>query len=149
MNFEDNNIAYPVSYTLDNNTLLDNLYKKTNELVNIINVKKTGIYGDVEALTSQKWLFDSTPTQFKEVFWITVECGTLPNTGTTNTAHNLAMTTNWEIANFYGVAKDPTAVNWIKIDHLIDIDATNINITTTSDLTAYTVSRVTIEYVKP
>ncbi len=80
----------------------------------------------------------------------------MANTGTTNIAHNITgINNNWSFTRIYGVAFSPVATRWIPLPNggpafevQLDVDATNINITTTANLTAFTSSTVILEFFK-
>jgi len=145
-----------VAYSQDDKQLLRNIYRKTNELVYIINTKDTGIFNDEEFFTSQQWYVGKDQARQQMIFRKVIEFGALPNTGTTNVAHNLnpggTINNTWDFVKIYGTAKDPVTPQWIPLAHpaiTIVITNTNVSITTTANLSAYTETRVILEYTKP
>jgi hypothetical protein len=152
MNNEENFLASEVAFSQDQGQLIMDMYRKINDLVTIINAKTTGIYNNEEYFTCERWHLNARRGQPKALYKITVDCGALPNAGTKNIAHGLPLAATWDIVNIFGVAKNPTTPIWIQIgekDMTVDINATNIVITTLVDFSAYTTSYVTIVYIKP
>lgn len=85
-----------------------------------------------------------------------VDFGALPNTGTKSVPHNITVTGSTIWTRYYATATypgssgipipyaSPTLANNIEIN----VDATNVNITTGSDRTAYTTTYVILEYLQ-
>jgi len=149
---QENLLAYNVAYSQDDKQLLRNIFRKTNELVNIINTKDTGIFNDEEFFTAQQWNVGKDQGEQQVLYRKAFDAGALPNIGTLTVAHNLSLDANWDFIKIYGTAKDSTGVQWVPLAHpdiTIVIDNTNINITTTSNLSAYTTTRIILEYTKP
>lgn len=144
--------------------LIVRLYQQINLIAVVLNVKDTGLYPLEEFINGQQFFpnpaYDSTtgtnPAQ-RQVYRKVINFGALPNTGTTNVAHGLTITTGYTFTRIYGCTSDtagssylplpfasPTLVENIKLS----VDATNVSITTGSDRTAYTVTYVILEYLK-
>ena len=148
MNSQNNTLAIPVSYSRDNEQLIMNIHRGVNDLVNIVNLKDMAIYDKTEQFTCQLWYL-KTPSRPETIQRIVVDFGALPNTALKNVAHNLAVIADWNFQKIYGVAKDPVAIVSIPIAHpdiTVRVTATNVEITTTSDLSAYTQCFVILEY---
>lgn len=87
---------------------------------------------------------------------MTINFGTLPNTGTKSVAHNIPITVGVTFTRIYATASDTAGSLYIPIPFVettgneiqIDVDATNVNITTTSDRTNFTICYVVLEYIK-
>jgi hypothetical protein len=125
-----------------------------------INVRDTGQYTDNESLPGQLFYVtttaDSTP-----VFRKRVTFGGLPNAGTTSIAHNIPFTAAYTVTRLYGAATDPGAtlrgipIPFVNVSGAepvgnveLNVDATNVNITTTGNGTNFTRCFVVIEYTK-
>jgi len=145
------------------------LTQRINDLSIQINLKDTGIYSELEFVNSQvffpnpAWssITSQYPTQ-RQVFRKVINFidGTtvlsLPNTGTTSVPHGITIDANTSFTRIYGAASDPstsfiplpyaspTAANNIELD----VDAVNVNITTGSDRTGYTICYIILEYIK-
>lgn len=104
-------------------------------------------YSTSETVTNKRWLGS---TVYRKV----VDCGALPNTGVTNTNHGIIGID--EVINMVVVAKNSASSLWAQFDYDIDGTArlaciltnTQVQITATSDLSAYTQSYAVIEYTK-
>ena len=141
-----------VYYSPNKETLLLNIFNKVNDIVYTINTKDTGIYNNEEFFTCQQWYVDRGQNQ-KSILWRKAyNIGALPNSATINIAHGLPLTTDWDFIKIYGTAKDPIAIQSIPLSNpniSIMISTVNINITTTANLSAYTNTKIILEYIKP
>lgn len=143
--------------------LLVRLYQNVNNISIALNTKDTGYYTTQEFVNGQLYfpnpaLNSSTPTvaSYRQVFRTTVNFGALPNSGTKSVPHNIAITDAFTFTHIYGTASDVTGNSYIPLPFVdtsgnnieLNVDATNINIITTSDRTNYTVCYVVVEYLK-
>ncbi len=126
-----------------------------------MNLKDTGVYSLDEYVSAQTFFPDLTVSQKpRPAYRKVIDFGGLPNTGTTSVAHGIAFDTNSIGTRIYGTATDPSAapagLRKIPIPYAsptlannieIDIDSTNVNITTGSDRTAFTKCIVVLEYL--
>lgn len=143
--------------------VLVQMYQQLANMAYVINLKENAYYVPVEFLNGQ--LYQPTtidPTtdvnSYRNVYRKVISCGALANTGTTSTAHGISIsTTTFTFTRIYGAASDQTGKNFIPLPYAsptdannieLSVDATNINITTGSNRTAFTVSYVVLEYVK-
>lgn len=144
--------------------LIIRMYQNINAIALAVNTKDTGYYPLFEMVNSQLWFPDPTATSastpqpnYRQVVRKVINFGTLPNTGTTSVAHGITFTTKSRMTRLYGTAIDPlnrlylplpyaspTAANNIELN----CDATNVNVITGSNRTAYTVCYIVIEYIK-
>jgi hypothetical protein len=144
--------------------LLVRLYQNVNNIANVLNLKDTGYYTTQEFVNGQSYfpnpLFNSStaPTAtYRQVFRTTVNFGALPNTGTKSVAHNINVTNGFTFTRIYATASDVSGNTYIPIPYVdvltgndiqLYVDATNVNIITTSDRTNYTACYVVVEYIK-
>ncbi len=144
--------------------LLVRMYQNLNIMSQVLNIKDSGYYSLLEFVNGQKFFINpalnsttSTQPTYRQVFRTTVNFGALPNTGTKSVAHNIAPTTNFSFTRLYGAASDQAGKNYIPIPYAsasgadnieLNADATNVNITTASDRTAFTLCYVVLEYIK-
>lgn len=129
------------------------------------NSKDIGLYEPIELLNGQKYYYptppaDKNPNTKREVYRKVIECGILPNAGTTVIAHGIVGIGNtWMFTRIYGTAREPAGVAprpyFIPIPNggvtrpiEIMVDTTSINLTTTVNLSMFTYSIVILEYVK-
>lgn len=144
------------------------LTQTLNDISLAINAKDTGFYPLEEFVCGQAFfpnpalssLTATTPVQ-RYVFRKVINFGTLPNAGTTSVAHGISFTANFTLTRLYGAATDPGAsLRYIPIPFVnvsgaepvgnieINLDVTNVNITTTGNGTNFTNTYVVIEYLK-
>ncbi len=101
----------------------------------------------------------------RQVFRKVIAFGALPNAGTKSVAHGIDtlpqdLPNNYigfSFTRIYATATDPVNELYIPIPYAsnvaanvieINVDATNVNITTASNKTAYTITYVVLEYIK-
>jgi hypothetical protein len=86
-----------------------------------------------------------------------VNFGTLPNTSTKSVPHGIGISATYSGTQFTVVATDPVGLTMIPIPYAsattaniieFNVDAVNVNITTNSDRTNYTICLIVIEYLK-
>ena len=156
----ENITATKVNFSQNDKELLRNIFRKINDFVYIINAKDTGIYNDEEVFTSQQWYVNRPINQQKMIFRKIVDVGTLPNVATTSTSHELnrdatgaviPITADWDIIRIRLKAFDPAGIIWIDASDpriTISVDATDIDVTTIDDFSAFTQCGVILEYTK-
>lgn len=118
------------------------------------NNKDIGSYETTELVNGQRY-FGANPQTKRTIYRKVVECGALPNATTTTTAHGISgIGTGWMFTRIYGSARNVTP-QFIPIPNAgatypveIMVDATNINITSTVDLSGFTYSLIILEYYK-
>ncbi len=132
---------------------------KTN--ADVTNTKESGFYNIVEQVNNQKYFTDGDTQEFRSVYRKVVNFGALPNSATKSVAHGISTTEDFSFTRMYATATDPAAAtvnSAIPIPYVdpnalangieLNVDATNVNITTAADYTAYTICYVVLEYVK-
>ena len=134
------------------------LRQSVNNHALVLNIKDSGYYLPAEFINGQ--LFWPNPTNgsnnYRQVYRILVNFGVLPNTGTKSVPHGIAnIGTTFSFTRIYATASDPINFVYIPIPTMqtlgeiyMTVDATNVNITTTFDATAYTICYVILEYLK-
>lgn len=141
--------------------LLVRLYQNLGKMATVLNVKDTGIYQLTEFVNGQTFfsnpLYNSStavsPTP-RQDYRMVINFGALPNNTTKSVAHNIAVNSATVFTRIYATATTPGTAG-IPIPYVsssnpvqINVDATNVNITTTTDMTAFTTVIVVIEYLK-
>lgn len=144
--------------------LIVKLYQHINILSLALNAKDTGYYATEEFVNGQQFFPNPTlssstsrsPVQ-RQVFRKVIDFGALPNTATKSVAHGITMGAGFTLTRLYGAATNPST-SYIPLpfasptalaDNIqLDMDATNINITTGKNQTAYTTCYVVIELIK-
>lgn len=144
--------------------LLVRLYQNLNKVSIAINKKDTGIYDTSEFVNGQTFFPNpvvppgATNIQ-RQVYRKVINFGALPNNAAKSVAHGLTIAAGsaCSFTRIYGTASNPAALTFIPIPYassvaggIIELSVTSANvvITTASDLTAYTVCYVILEYLK-
>lgn len=144
--------------------LLIRMYQNITNISIALNQKETAIYPLTEMVNSNQWFPNpatSATTARAPAYrgnWRTVvNFGALPNAGTKSVAHNLTPTANWSWTKLEAYATNPVTFAGLQIPFAsptlnenikLTIDATNVNITTAIDYSAYTICYVVIEMLK-
>lgn len=144
--------------------LLVRLYQNINTISIVLNAKDSAIYDEEEFVNGQSFpplptTPGNTPQPSRQVFRKIVEFGALPNTATKSVAHGITITSGFNFTRIYATASDksgagtsyipiPYASNTLANNIELNVDATNVNITTGIDRTAYTDTWVILEYLK-
>ena len=157
-------------YSVDVNSpefkeLLVRLYQNVNNIAIVLNTKDSGLYERSEFVNGQLYFSDPTlssqtnvtPVQ-RQVYRLVVNFGPLPNAATKSVAHGIPITNGYSFTRIYATATDPVAHSYLPIPYAsctdvahnieLNVDATNVNITTGIDRTAYTIVYAVVEYLK-
>lgn len=135
-----------------------------NDMANVVNAKETGLYPLMEYACSNSifpnpaYLPSSNASQIdRPVFRTTLNFGALPNTGVKSVPHNISVSAGLVWTRIEAVATDTTGLTGLPIPYAspvlannisIDVDATNVNITTGSNRTNYNICVVVLEYIQ-
>lgn len=134
-------------------------------IVDAVNKKEGSLYYPQELGNFQVYFTSGAPYVFRNVYRMVVDFGALPNAGIKSVAHGIqginpaSGPSTFSFTRIYATASNQTnaAESFIPIpwasasgtDNIqITIDATNVNITTTSNKSGYTITYVVLEYVK-
>jgi hypothetical protein len=142
--------------------LLVRLYQNINNISLAINLKDTGYYDQQQFVNGQKYFpnpaLTSSSSQtpvYRPVTRKVINFGALPNAASKSVAHGLTVTADWSFTRIYGTATNPST-SFIPIPFAsptlnqiikLEVDATNVIITTAIDQTAYTICYVVLEYL--
>jgi hypothetical protein len=144
--------------------LLIRMYQNLNLMALTVNMKDSGFYVTDEFVNSQQFfsnpaltsLSTTTPT-LRNVFRTVVNFGALPNAGIKSVLHNIDPNSAFTFTRIYGATSDTTGLTYLPLpfadsagtDNIqLDVDQFDVNITTTSDRTNYTVTYIILEYLK-
>ena len=141
--------------------LLVRMYQNLGLMATVLNTKDTGIYQLTEFVNGQRFFSNpaynsSTAVQPtpRQDYRMVINFGALPNSTTKSVAHNIAVNAGTTFTRIYGAATDPDTLG-IPIPNVdatnpvaINVDPTYVNITTVTDMTAFTSVIVVIEYLK-
>lgn len=156
---EGNYVSEQFDLPEDREEIDSKLKTSIEEIAKMVNRKDTGQYEEYEIQTNQTWPSD-TPQEKRDIFRKIIDTGTLPNAGTITTAHGITgIDNNWFLTRIDGTAQEPAGAGlrpfYIPIPNAgaiypveIMVDTTNINITTTVNLSAFTKSYVVLEFYK-
>lgn len=142
---------------------LVNLLQTVNNIALVTNIKETGYFYPQEFVNGGVYFPNPALTSStaqapigRQVVRMVVNFGTLPNAGTTSVAHGISNFADpSSCTRIYGAATTP-GTSWIPIPFSsptlnenikITVDATNVNITTAIDYSAYTKCYVVVEYI--
>lgn len=144
--------------------LLVRLYQNVNLMAIALNIKDSGYYDTQEFVNGQ--LFFPNPANnsamgkaavYRQVARLTIIFGALPNTATKSVPHGLTPNSSWTFTRIYGAASDTTGFNYIPLPYAspvlannieLNVDATNVNVTTGSNRSNFNVSYIILEYLK-
>lgn len=128
---------------------VNDLYQRT---ASSINTKEGGLYLPEEKTNGQQYFDPLNPQKNKNVYRMVVDFGALPNMTSKSVAHNIVgWNSDFRLTRAYGAATDPIALEALPIPNdgiLLSINSTNVTVTTTSNLSAYTSTTIVIEYAK-
>lgn len=141
------------------------LRQSINNIALLLNIKDTGYYLPAEFINGQLFFPnpdgtvtapDKKATVYRQVYRIVVNFGALPNAATKSVAHNIGdINSQFTFTRIYGAASNTTGLNYIPIptsqalgEIYITVDATNVNITTAYDASAFNMCYVILEYIK-
>lgn len=143
---------------------LTKLRQDINNIALLLNIKVSGYYPLTEFVSGKLFFPDPSlnslspqPPTYRQGFITSVICGALPNTGTINIPHGLSPTNTWSTVEIRGSATDPVGLNYISLPYSspilannisVDVDATNVSITTGSNRSNFTISYIILEYIK-
>lgn len=131
-----------------------------NDLAINTNLRDVGMYNTLELINGQQFFRTSAtpgdnslrPVYRKVIYYPTA----LPNAGTVAIPHNLTLTASCSFTRIYGVANNLTGGSFLPLPYAsptlannieLSVDTTNINVTTGSNRTAYTVNYFIVEYI--
>jgi hypothetical protein len=144
--------------------LLIRLYQNLNRMSLVVNIKESGFYPLQEFVTSNQYFpnpnNNSTTAAYaslRPVFRTVINFGALPNAAKKSVAHNIQFNSGFTVTRIYAAASDTTGLTYIPIPFVdvtgtnpvqLDVDQTNVNITTITNLTNYNICYVVVEYMK-
>jgi hypothetical protein len=149
--------SFPVVIPDDIEELVIRLYQDIGFICSTVNLKESAYYPLQEFVTGQVYfpnpLLKSTTSSapaYRPTYRKVIDFGALPNAATKSVAHGITLSSNFSFTRIYATASNQTALTYFPIPGNgvnITVDATNVNITTTVDLTAYTKVYVVLEFL--
>jgi hypothetical protein len=146
--------------------LLIRMYQTINSMILSLNLKDTGVYNTSPFVNSQIFfpnpLLNSSTSatpEFRQVYRNVINFGALPNAAIKSVPHTIMCTSNTTFTRIYATASKTTApfsyipIPYSSIAAVADnielyVDATNVNIATAIDYSAYTFTYVILEYLQ-
>lgn len=144
--------------------LLVRLYQNVNTIALVLNIKDTGMYQLSEFVNGQL-LFpnpanNSSTAAYpanRQILRQVYNFGALPNTTTKSVPHHITCTAHTTFTRIYGAASDTSGFHYIPLPYAsnsagasieLNLDGTNINVTTGSDRTNFNITYIIVEYVQ-
>jgi len=128
---------------------MNDLYQK---IASSVNSKEGGLYVPEEKVTGQQYFDSTNPQKNKNVYRMVVDFGALPNSTSKSVSHNIqGLNGETRLTRAHGASTDIDSIEFLPIPNdgiLLEINSQNVIVTTTSDLTAFTETTVTIEYTR-
>lgn len=137
------------------------LYQNSNDIINVLNKKDSAIYTQTEFINGQTYpalpaLAGEAAGEDRQVYRMLVEVDGLPNGATKTVAHGITSITNKFMATrIYGAASDTSALEYIPLPYVsstdpveLMFDATDVLITTSTNMTRFNKCWVVLEYLK-
>lgn len=154
--------------------LLVRLYQNVVNIANTLNIKDSGYYNVLEFVNGQLFfpnpLFTSQSletTSFRQVLRKVINFGALPNTGTKSVPHGITceafsagppIIPGTSFTRIYATASDQTGLTYIPIPYSsttsladnieLNVDNTNVNITTGSNRSNFNETYIILEYLQ-
>lgn len=139
--------------------------EQLKRISNAVNIREIGWFLDEEVLSGKAFtptantLSDGyTSQQFRQVLRKVIDFGTLPNASAKSVPHEITVNDSFTLVQLFASGTDPVAFTSLPIPYAIptalnlaialDMDATNVTITTGTDRTNYTRCYVIIEYLQ-
>jgi len=158
MSFSSNNpglqnqIPLSVELSKEPSELRNEVNSIYQSIASSLNNKIGGLYVPIEKINSEQYFIANDTQRLRQVYRMTVDFGALPNSTSKSVAHNIpGINGNYRLTSSRGGSTDPNAISWLPIPNegiLLEINSTSVNITTTSDRSAYTETTVVIEFTK-
>jgi len=148
----ESQLAYSIEFPKDPDEFREKVYDVYQKIVNAVNAKSGGLYIPVEKATSERYFEKNNTQQFRNIYRMTIIFGALPNATSKSVPHNIIGWNNqYRLVHAYGAANDPADLEAIPIPNqniLLTMNSTNVTVTTTTNLSNYTLSTIVLEYSK-
>lgn len=153
-----NQLPISVDFTRnDLNKLIEEITLLYKRIASSVNTKEGALYNLIEGATFQQYYIQGNTQQFNPVYRKVIDFGALPNSATKSVAHGIAFASTYTMTHVYGAASDPIGLIYLPLPYAstvlnnnieLYVDATNVNITTATNDSAYTRCSVVLEYTK-
>jgi hypothetical protein len=129
-------------------------------VIDALNDKTIGQYSTTQTVSGEKWFTVGNANSQRFAYRKVINFGALPNAAATAVAHGITTTQNTVFTHIYGTATDPGATTITSAIPIpladpavlanairIEVDATNVTVTTAANYSAYTVCYIVLEYI--
>ena len=150
-------LNYTITLPLEGEDLRDKLTDSYQQIASAVNNREFSVYTPQELPNGQQYYNNANPQKFFNVYRKLIDFGELPDSSTQTVAHGLTFNASSIMTHVYGAASDPVNFDYLPIPFssptlneniLLQVDGTNVTITTGIDRTAFTVCYVVLEYIK-
>lgn len=138
------------------------LVEQLKKISNAVNIREIGWLLDEQLLSGKAFIpgtnTGGTSQQFRQVLRKVIDFGALPNAATKSVPHGITFDGNFTLVFMGAYATNPTGIIALPIPYAdpnalanaisLTIDATNVNITTAINYSAYTRCYIIIEFLQ-
>jgi hypothetical protein len=139
------------------------IVEQLKRLANAVNLREIGWFLDEELLSGKAFIpgvnntsAGQTGQNFRSVFRKVIDFGALPDNTSKSVPHGIVVDANFSLTDFFGVSVDPLVPQGLPIPYVsvaglivqLDINSTNIIITTNSAFSRFTRTYITVEYIQ-
>jgi len=140
------------------------IVEQLKRLANAVNFREIGFFIDEEVLSGKAFIpglnivsDGGSSQQFRTVLRKVIDFGTLPNAGAKSVPHRIVADANFTLVAMWAAATDPTGLKIpipfatpvaLNQNIALQMDATNVTITTGVDRTNFTRTFVVIEFMQ-
>lgn len=130
------------------------LQEQIKRISSVVNTKEGALYIPIEQASFNKYFTKGDPQTFRDGYRMVVDFGALPAAGSKSVPHNIPFDSNYVLTDLYAAASDTKNLNYLIIPYAgtnnikIDLNATDVTITVTSDRSSFNICYVVIEYLK-
>lgn len=154
-----NQLPISVDFPRDQDDFIDTITLLYKRIANAVNTKDGALYLTQELANYQQFFTPNDPQTLRNVYRKVINFGVLPNAGAKAVPHGINFTTQCTMTRMYGTATDNVNLLYIGLPFVevavpanghiqLSVDATNVNVTTSSNRSNFTICYVILEYVK-
>lgn len=131
--------------------------RENKKWMDAINSKEGGLYIPEETATFQLYFDEANPQKNRNVYRKLIIFGGLPDTTGKRVQHNITFNNTTRMTRAYGAASDPSVIQFIPLPFSsptlvnnisLEIDETDVIITTAADFSNFIETTVVLEYTK-
>lgn len=131
--------------------------RENKRFIDALNSKEGALYLPQELATFQRYFDEENTQETRNVYRKLIVFGALPNATSKRVQHNITFTNVTRMTRLYGAATDPSSIQFISLPFSspilannvsLQIDETDVIITSGIDLSNYINTTVVMEYTK-